>query len=110
MTSYIDTYTNAIFNEANIVRDIAQDDWEIFLLNETSQDLLDDYGGILYFNLGLFGIDLTDFTGYCYEIHDAVGVISYDDMGCPAPILKYYDGFGLGIYVHHYDGTYEEIY
>ena len=31
-------------------------------------------------------------------------------MGCPAYILKYYDGLALGMYVHFYDGTEDEIY
>ena len=110
MTSFLDTYANAIFLETDVVRDIAQDDWSIIPLPATSQALIDDYDGAIYFNLGMFGIDLTDFTGYCYEIHDAVGIISYVELGCPAPILKYYDGFGLGMYVHHYEGDYGEIY
>ena len=75
--SYIDTYTHAIFNEADIVRNIAEDDWEILEFPGTSQALLDDNGGTLYFNMGLFSIDLTEFTDYCYDIHDVDGVNSY---------------------------------
>ena len=108
--SYIDTYTHAIFNEADIVRDLATDDWTIIPLPATSQDLLDDYDGELTFSTGMFGIDLTEFTDYCYDIYDVVGAIFYDSYGCPAPILKYYDGFGLGIDVSHYDAGYYDIY
>ena len=60
--------------------------------------------------MGMFGIDLTEFTGYCYDIYEVTGVFGYDDAGCPYGILHYYDGFALGIQVNYFDGTYDEIY
>ena len=49
------------------------------------------------------GADLTNFTEYCYQIIEEEEVTYHaQEIGCPAHILKYYDGFAFGIHFNYY--------
>jgi len=56
------------------------------------------------FQMGLAGGDPTTFTEYCYNIIEETEVTYHYALGpgCPAHILKYYDGFLLGLYANYY--------
>jgi len=56
------------------------------------------------FQMGLAGGDPTTFTEYCYNIIEETEKTYHYAMGpgCPAHILKYYDGFLLGLYANYY--------
>ena len=56
------------------------------------------------FQMGLAGGDPTTFTEYCYNIFEETEVTYHyaEGPGCPAHILKYYDGFLLGVYANYY--------
>ena len=82
------------------------DDWTVIAFPaDLSEQITDNTDGDYEFNIttGLAGTDLTTFTEYCYEIIEEEEVTyTAHEVGCPAYILKYYDGFAFGVQFNYY--------
>ena len=102
--------------DSGMITDCPMTDWGIIAFpTDLDAAIVDNSADHqLQFFMGLAGSDLTLFTEYCYEIIDEIEQTwtgPEDYGGCPAPILKYYDGFFLGLYVNYYsDDAYETYY
>ena len=100
--------------QSGLVTDQDLSDWGILLLPSTTQDEIDDYSTDYYFSFssGLAGGDMTTFTENCYEIiQETEQTYHYaEGYGCPAHIMKYYDGFMFGLQANYFSDDASETY
>ena len=115
MTDYTEVYMSIAVKDSQMVNNLDMDDWSVLEMPTTAATNLaaDNVDGWeFYFDMGMAGVDITTFTEYCYTIiyEQAVTYHYGEGPGCPAHILRYYDGLLLGLYANYYSDDKFETY
>jgi hypothetical protein len=115
MVDYTEVYMSIAIKDSQMVNDLVMDDWTILEMpTTTATNLAADNvdGWEFYFDMGMAGVDLTTFTEYCYAIIENTEITYHapEYAGCPAHLIRYYDGLMFGIYANYYSSDKYETY